>query len=92
VDITRREDMAKMSEPSDDEAAMLGEIGEEVVTIRQPRVDGIEVECNATDKTKSSRENCVEWVVWYRVIESMVVLVFPISLSLRFAITTRQIG
>ena len=50
VDITRREDMAKMSEPSDDEAAMLGEIGEEVVTIRQPRVDGIEVECDGTDK------------------------------------------
>ena len=44
--------MAKMSEPSDDEAAMLSEIGREVVTIRQPRVDGIEVECVATDDTK----------------------------------------
>ena len=44
--------MAKMSEPSDDEAAMLGEIGREVVTIRQPRVGGIEVEYDATDDTK----------------------------------------
>lgn len=81
-----------MSEPSDDEAAMLGEIEEEVVTIRQPRVDGIEVECDGSDKTQCSRGKCVEWVVWYRVIESNVVLAFPISLSLRFAITTRQIG
>jgi hypothetical protein len=56
VDITRRESMAKISEPSDDEAAMLGEIGREVVTIRQPRVDGIEVEYDATDDTTSIAE------------------------------------
>jgi hypothetical protein len=82
-----------MSEPSDDEAAMLGEIEEEVVTIRQPRVDGIEVKCDdGSEKAKCSQGECVECVVWYRVIETMVVLAFPISLSLRFAITTRQIG
>ena len=48
--------MAKMSEPSDDEAAMLGEIGREVVTIRQPRVDGMEVGYDSTDATKINAE------------------------------------
>ena len=81
-----------MSEPSDDEAAMLGEIRGEVVTIRQPRVDGIEVECDGSDNVNRNRGIFVELVVWYREIGSMVVLAFPISLSLRFAITTRQIG
>lgn len=50
--MTRRESMAKISEPSDDEAAMLGEIGREVVTIRQLRVGGIEVEYDATDDSE----------------------------------------
>jgi len=55
--------MAKMSEPSDDEAAMLGEIGREVVTIRQPRVDDSEVVCDGTYQTKGSREDCVVWAI-----------------------------
>lgn len=84
--------MAKMSEPSDDEAAMLGEIEGEVVAMRQPRVDGFEVECDGGDKAKRIRGKSVECVVWYRMIGSMVVLAFRIFLSLRFAITTRQIG
>jgi hypothetical protein len=67
VDITRRESMAKMSEPNDDEAAMLGEMGEGV-TIRQPRVDGVEVEGDGTDERTSRREDYVEWAVLCRAI------------------------
>lgn len=52
--------MAKMSEPRDDEAAMLGEIEREVVTIRQPRVDGVEVERDITDDTKSIAQVVLE--------------------------------
>ena len=81
-----------MSEPSDEEAAMLGEIEEEVVTIRQPRVDGVEADCDATDKREDIRGDRVEWAVWCSTIGLMDVSVFLISLSLRFAITTRQIG
>ena len=69
---------------------MLGEIEGEVVTIRQPRVDGIEVECDGTGKREDMCEGCAEWAVWYRAIGLTVVSVFPISLSLTFAITTRQ--
>ena len=55
--------MAKISEPSDDEAAMLGEIEGEVVTIRQPRVEDIEVECDSTNMSRSGRGECVKWEV-----------------------------
>ena len=74
--------MAKMSEPRDDEAAMLGEIGGEVVTIRQPRVDCSEVECGSTDTRRSFLEDCVEWANCDRVIGSMLGPAFPVSLSL----------
>lgn len=79
-----------MSEPSDDEAAMLGEIGREVVTIRQPRVDGMEVGYDSTDATKIIAEVVLRGRFGIETIGLVFVSVFPISLSLRFAITTRQ--